>query len=276
MSHPVQRAWVEERRTAMRLLPVGPDHGGLGAPREARRTPPTRTSTARCAAISAAAAPMNRFAPGDPSGGGPPRRTGAPVSPVATIAGADCRSAFDCREFLKAGAVGAGGYAHRIHGARHASRGLTEAGATPAATHVGSSTLGFTSARTRPSPVHSQGGDGAGDGRRRCRMLLAEELECDWTKVRTEFPGPRPALRAKSGRLRQQQHPVIMDPLAARGGDRTADAGHGGRGRAGHVDAAACRVRERRRHQHRDPGPSRPMARSPMRPRSYPYPTRRR
>ena len=33
-SHPVQRAWAAARCAAMRLLPVGPDHGGSGAARQ--------------------------------------------------------------------------------------------------------------------------------------------------------------------------------------------------------------------------------------------------
>ena len=46
-SHPVQKAWAGARRAAMRLLPVGADHGGRGAAREESRIPPTRTSTTR-------------------------------------------------------------------------------------------------------------------------------------------------------------------------------------------------------------------------------------
>ena len=33
-SHPVQKAWLDGRRAAMRLLPVRPDHGRRGAPEE--------------------------------------------------------------------------------------------------------------------------------------------------------------------------------------------------------------------------------------------------
>ena len=33
-SHPVQKAWADGRRAAMRLLPVRPDHGGGGAAEE--------------------------------------------------------------------------------------------------------------------------------------------------------------------------------------------------------------------------------------------------
>ena len=65
VQHPVQSAWVAARRAAMRLLPVGPDHGGGGAARrqaEADR----RGHRRRDDATSAAAAPIQRIRDGDP------------------------------------------------------------------------------------------------------------------------------------------------------------------------------------------------------------------
>ena len=72
-------------------------------------------------------------------------------------------------------------------------------------------------------------------------MLLAEELECDWTKIRTEFPGVDRAFGGSQGRLRQPEHPLVVDAAAAGGRVGASDARAGGGARWG-VDAAACRA----------------------------------
>ena len=46
-SHPVQRAWTELDVAAVRLLPVGPDHGGGGAARSKARSPTRRRDRRR-------------------------------------------------------------------------------------------------------------------------------------------------------------------------------------------------------------------------------------
>ena len=60
-------------------------------------------------------------------------------------------------------------------------------------------------------------------------MLLAEELECDWKKIRTEFPGREPRVRAHAGRVRQRERAHLVRFAAPRGcrGARNAGAGRG-------------------------------------------------
>ena len=72
-------------------------------------------------------------------------------------------------------------------------------------------------------------------------QLVAEELECDWSKVTTEYPTPGQNLARNRvwGRLldrRQPRHPRVarVRPQGRRGGARDADPGGGERlGRAG-------------------------------------------
>ena len=56
-------------------------------------------------------------------------------------------------------------------------------------------------------------------------MLLAEELECDWKKIRNEFPRVEPAYGAHDGRLRQLEHSHLLAASAPgrRAGSRDAD-----------------------------------------------------
>ena len=60
-------------------------------------------------------------------------------------------------------------------------------------------------------------------------MLLAEELECDWKKIRTEFPGVEPRVRSHAGRVRQPERAHLLRFPAPRrcGGARDAGAGRG-------------------------------------------------
>ena len=62
-SHPVQRAWIEAGRAAVRLLPVRPDHVRRGAVGAQPRSPRMRTSMPPWRVISAAAAPISASAP---------------------------------------------------------------------------------------------------------------------------------------------------------------------------------------------------------------------
>ena len=48
-------------------------------------------------------------------------------------------------------------------------------------------------------------------------MLLAEELECDWTKIRTEFPGVEPAYGRSQGVFGSQSIRTSWKPLRQAG-----------------------------------------------------------
>src|ERR1700681_3916924 len=91
----------------------------------------------------------------------------------------------DRRSFLKAGAATAGGL---MLGFYLPERGKAQTTATPlklnAFVHVGADdfvTLFIHKSEMGQGTVTS------------LSMLLAEELECDWKKIRTEFPGVDPA-----------------------------------------------------------------------------------
>ncbi len=49
-------------------------------------------------------------------------------------------------------------------------------------------------------------------------MLLAEELECDWKKIRTEFPGVSREYGANAGRVRQREHSDVRGSSLRRAG----------------------------------------------------------
>ncbi len=49
-------------------------------------------------------------------------------------------------------------------------------------------------------------------------MLLAEELECDWKKIRTEFPGVSPEYGPYQGVVGSHEHPDFV--AVAQGGGR--------------------------------------------------------
>ena len=62
-THPVQRAWDDAQRGAVRLLPDRADHAGGGAAGAHAEPDRRATSTAPWPATSAAAAPISAFAP---------------------------------------------------------------------------------------------------------------------------------------------------------------------------------------------------------------------
>ena len=83
-------------------------------------------------------------------------------------------------------------------------------------------------------------------------QLVAEELECDWAKVRTEFPTPGPESRAQArlGQLldrRQPRHPRLAGVRAQgrRDGARDARAGGGRR-----MEGSGRRVRRGEQRDH--------------------------
>ena len=60
-------------------------------------------------------------------------------------------------------------------------------------------------------------------------MLLAEELECDWKKIRTEFPGVDPvAFGPMQGVFGSMSVRTSWEPLAQGRRDGLRDAGPGG------------------------------------------------
>ena len=73
-------------------------------------------------------------------------------------------------------------------------------------------------------------------------MLLAEELECDWKKIRTEFPGVEPRVRRQPGRGRQRQHPQFLGIAAAARAPRRARCWCRQPRRSGAWTVARCRA----------------------------------
>ena len=70
-------------------------------------------------------------------------------------------------------------------------------------------------------------------------QILAEELDCDWSKVRTEFaPVESGALRIP-GRRRQPEHPHLVDSAAPGRRHRPRDAGPGRRAAVGRPGIAS-------------------------------------
>lgn len=91
-------------------------------------------------------------------------------------------TAFDRRRFLKVGAAGAGGLlvSFYLPSSRARAAAAAETAALNAWIRIGSDdvvTLFIHKSEMGQGTVTS------------LSMLLAEELECDWTKIRTEFPG---------------------------------------------------------------------------------------
>ena len=76
-------------------------------------------------------------------------------------------------------------------------------------------------------------------------MLLAEELECDWSKIRTEFAQWTRRTTASSaphaGRVRQPEHPHFLGPSAPGRRHRARDAGQAAAQKWG-VDKSQCRA----------------------------------
>ncbi|HEY6357545.1 MAG TPA: molybdopterin cofactor-binding domain-containing protein, partial [Vicinamibacterales bacterium] len=141
------------------------------------------------------------------------------------------------REFLKAGAVGAGGLliGFMVPVTLRAGTAAGAAATTSALSawiHIGSDeavTLFIHKAEMGQGTVTS------------LSMLLAEELECDWTKVRTEFPGLDPAYGPSQGvygsnSIRSSWTTLRRAGATARQMLVTAAAAEW------HVDAAECRV----------------------------------
>ena len=71
-------------------------------------------------------------------------------------------------------------------------------------------------------------------------QILAEELDCDWTKVRAEFAPVNPAALRLPGRRRQPEHPHLMDAAAPGRRNRPRDAG---RSRRAAVERPASSLR---------------------------------
>ena len=73
-------------------------------------------------------------------------------------------------------------------------------------------------------------------------MLLAEELECDWNKIRTEFPRRRPRVRTYQGVVGSHEHPHFLGAAAQGRRHRARDADRRPRRRQWGVDKSQCRA----------------------------------
>jgi len=142
----------------------------------------------------------------------------------------------DRREFLKAGAVGAGGLLLgftlplTLRGA--AAAGAATTSVLSAWIHIGSDeavTLFIHKAEMGQGTVTS------------LSMLLAEELECDWTKVRTEFPGLDPAYGPSQGVYGSNSIRSSWTPLR-RAGATARQMLVNAAAAEWHVDAGLCRA----------------------------------
>ncbi len=77
-------------------------------------------------------------------------------------------------------------------------------------------------------------------------MLLAEELECDWKKIRTEFPGVDPvAFGPMQGVFGSMSIRTSWEPLRKAGATAARDVGSGGRAK---MECAEIAVPRRKQH----------------------------
>src|SRR5579863_8691884 len=224
----------------MRLLPVGPDHGGGRAPGEDAESD-RRGHRPRDARQHLSLRHLRIHPPGHPSRG----RVGegqCPVSAMDTVAATRPRPEasgvchLDRREFLRAGAIGAGGlllgFSLPLTLRAAAAAGAATTSALSAWIHIGSDeavTLFIHKAEMGQGTVTS------------LSMLLAEELECDWTKVRTEFPGLDPAYGPSQGVYGSNSIRSSWTPLR-RAGATARQMLVNAAAAEWHVDAAQCRV----------------------------------
>ena len=224
---PSAAAGVDRRgRAAVRLLPVGPDHGGRGAAAGERRSPPT---TDIDDAHDRQHLPL-RHLPADPQGDPPRGRAGGERrcamseilnrQPPRLPPHRRCSPAAGLilGVHLPVGRDGGGAAVRRA--ASFALNAFVRIGADDTVTVIVN---------------HSEMGQGAYTA---LPMLVAEELDADWSKVRVEAApvdaGLQPlGLRHPNDR-RQHQHLERMGAAA-----------QGGRGRAGDADRRRGRGRGR-------------------------------
>ena len=211
------------RRRAVRLLPVGPDHVGDRAAREEARSRPTPTSTARWPATSAAARPTTASAPRSTR----PRRSSPPEEArhaPADEASLDARDARRCSR-RDLGAAGAAPTRRRL-----TRRAVLPAPARPAwsiavgwlaPTRAAAAAPGVEGAATGPLAPnafvrvgtdnlvtivckHHEMGQGNTTG---LASLVADELDADWSLVRTEY-APSDAEALQQPRVRRCRAPA--------------------------------------------------------------------
>jgi isoquinoline 1-oxidoreductase beta subunit len=112
------------------------------------------------------------------------------MSPALTV---------DRRGFLRTGAIGAGGLlvGFYLPSSLRAAAGIEAGTEADVATSALSAWVHIGSDETVTLFIHkAEMGQGTVTS---LSMLLAEELECDWTKIRTEFPGIDPAYGPSQG-----------------------------------------------------------------------------
>ena len=198
------------RRAAMRLLPERHDHGGGGAAQGASRSRPTPTSTAR-SPISAVAAPSSRCA----------RRS----TPPRTREGGnhELRPENQSPQLRR-------DRGRRRRRARARPRASARRSAADPAQDGSPEVNAWVVIRPDDTVViriaRSEMGQGTLTG---LAQLVAEELECDWSKVTTEYPTPGQNVARKRVwgdylDRRQPRHPPVARICAQGRRDRAHDA----------------------------------------------------
>ena len=227
------------RRAAVRLLPVGADHGGGGAAEEeaeADRRGHRRGDDQHLPLRHLSAHPR-----GGAHGGRHRRRPDMkrPSSDVPNLSR---------RKFIVGSAAAGGGL-----GSAFAFPSGSDAAEAQGAADAGTEVNAWVVVRPDDTCViriaRSEMGQGTLTG---LAQLVAEELECDWKKVdhRVDHAGPEPRPQARLGRdghRRQPRHPHLAGLRPPRRRGRAHDAAAGG-GRP--VEGAGRRAHRGRRRHH--------------------------
>ena len=82
-------------------------------------------------------------------------------------------------------------------------------------------------------------------------MLLAEELECDWKKIRNEFPPAASGIRRDDGRLRQLEYSHLL-PAMRQAGAQAREMLIGAAAQQWGVDKSQCKAENNFGGEHRD------------------------
>src|SRR5579871_5808327 len=219
------------RRAAMRLLPVGSGHGGRGIAR-AHTDTDRRSDRRRDARQHLSLWHVRKHSPRHSSC----RRQWTssikqrrwPMTPQLVV---------DRRSFLRLGLAGAGGLLVGVYLPSRAISGTATAAASEAAhlnafIHIAPDdvvTLFIHKAEMGQGTVTS------------LSMLLAEELDCDWTRIRTEFPGVDRAFGPSQGVFGSASIRSSFMPLRQAGATARAMLVEAAASKWG-IDPSACRT----------------------------------